>query len=340
MAKSSSFFGLRSGSTKSLTFQTLHGQQITKDRVTKVTNPQSSKQMGQRLLVPMVASARSMLKGLVNHSWEGIDYGYKSLQEFSRRNLQSGVLSQIKMYVPKGMADCGLANYIVSAGSLPSFGITMRGSSAAGGFVTAVINAPLVEIAQFGNTADDALGNFNSLLSMLPNVQVGDQITILGLFGLNGSQFIYESGGVARTAQRHMFCVSRFVVPEVAGAEDNEGWLGVANDDELPTSCSVQNDYFLCTFTNGTLTISGAEGSTGGRVLQGVAVILSRKVDNVWKRSFSRIELYNEQADGTTYDVAEPTYVKSGSSSDRYLNEGTDSTGITGGVVVTPVTPE
>ena len=33
MAKSKSFFGLRKGSTKSHTYSTLDGQQITKDRV-------------------------------------------------------------------------------------------------------------------------------------------------------------------------------------------------------------------------------------------------------------------------------------------------------------------
>ena len=48
MAQSKSFFGLRTGSTKSLTFQVYRGQQITKDRVTRVSNPQSDAQMQQR----------------------------------------------------------------------------------------------------------------------------------------------------------------------------------------------------------------------------------------------------------------------------------------------------
>ena len=48
MAKSKSFFGLRRGSTKSLTFQVLDGVQITKDRVSEVKNPRSVSQMKQR----------------------------------------------------------------------------------------------------------------------------------------------------------------------------------------------------------------------------------------------------------------------------------------------------
>ena len=75
MAKSSSFFGLRKGSTKSLTFQVLRGQQITKDRVTQVSNPRSEAQMTQRALIPIVAAARAQLKGLVDHSFEGVAYG-------------------------------------------------------------------------------------------------------------------------------------------------------------------------------------------------------------------------------------------------------------------------
>lgn len=49
MAKSKGFFGLRTGSTKSLTFSVLKGEQITKDRVSIVNNPRSTGQMVQRL---------------------------------------------------------------------------------------------------------------------------------------------------------------------------------------------------------------------------------------------------------------------------------------------------
>lgn len=51
MAKSASFFGLRRGSTKTLTFSVLDGQQITKDRVTEVKNPRTDMQMQQRCLM-------------------------------------------------------------------------------------------------------------------------------------------------------------------------------------------------------------------------------------------------------------------------------------------------
>ena len=94
MAKSKSFFraAVIITSTKSLTNQ-LRGQQITKDRVTSVSNPQTIAQMDQRLLLPMVANARTRLAGLVDHSFEGVPYGYQSLQKFSSMNLQKGALT-------------------------------------------------------------------------------------------------------------------------------------------------------------------------------------------------------------------------------------------------------
>ena len=117
MAKSNSFFGLRTGSTKSLTFQVYRGQQITKDRVYRVSNPRTYGQMTQRALIPIVAAARSALKGLIDHSFEGVPYGEASLKEFSKQNLRAGALS-VTSYSPNGVSNPGFADLIVSNGSI------------------------------------------------------------------------------------------------------------------------------------------------------------------------------------------------------------------------------
>ena len=62
MAQSKGFFGLRKGSTKSLTFSTLDGKQITKDCVYDVKNPRTESQMRQRMLMTTVGAAYKMLK--------------------------------------------------------------------------------------------------------------------------------------------------------------------------------------------------------------------------------------------------------------------------------------
>lgn len=87
MAQSKSFFGLRKGSTKSLTFQVLNGKQITKDRVYNVKNPQTLSQMQQRALMATVVTAYSRMKTICDHSFEGIEVGSKTMGEFIKANL-------------------------------------------------------------------------------------------------------------------------------------------------------------------------------------------------------------------------------------------------------------
>lgn len=100
-----------------MTFSTWRGIQVTKDRVTKVSNPQTVQQMEQRMKMPMVAQMRARIEGLVNHSFQGVDYGYKSLYKFTGDNLRKGYLT-IGEYVPKGVQEVGAANYEISSGSL------------------------------------------------------------------------------------------------------------------------------------------------------------------------------------------------------------------------------
>lgn len=87
MAKSNGFFGMRRGSTKSLTFSVLDGKQITKDRVAQVANPKSQKQQYQRAIMATVMAAYSEMKDIVDHSFQGKKKGSENQREFMSRNL-------------------------------------------------------------------------------------------------------------------------------------------------------------------------------------------------------------------------------------------------------------
>lgn len=87
MAKSKGFFGIRSGSTKNFTFSELHGEQITKERVTRVKNPRTISQMRQRMLMATIGAAYSYLKAITDHSFEGKTVGQQCMSEFMRLNL-------------------------------------------------------------------------------------------------------------------------------------------------------------------------------------------------------------------------------------------------------------
>lgn len=128
MAQSKSFFGLRRGSTKSLTFSVYNGKQVTKDRVTEVKNPRSSMQMEQRAVMSTVLKAYSAMKDICNHSFEGVPYGQKTMNTFISENI-----NMIRKQVPrvnlsewKGKI---VANaYMISRGSLPSVPYSVDGT--------------------------------------------------------------------------------------------------------------------------------------------------------------------------------------------------------------------
>lgn len=121
MAQSKSFFGLRKGSTKSLTFQVLNGKQITKDRVYNVKNPQSLAQMQQRALMATVVVAYSKMKTICDHSFEGIEVGSKTMGEFLKANLleMKSKVPEINLSEYKS-GNFAVNEYLVSRGTLAS----------------------------------------------------------------------------------------------------------------------------------------------------------------------------------------------------------------------------
>lgn len=164
MAKSSTFFGLRRGSTKSLTFSVTNGKQVTKDRVSIVKNPRSQAQMVQRAIMKTASSAYNAGKEIFDHSFEGTTYGQPSMSLF--RSLNSQLLRQslpnINISEWSAASDAIYPNaYIVSKGTLPTTHAKMQGQN-----LRAVTGAPLAPIDQDG------------LLKAL-GAQVGDMLTVL-----------------------------------------------------------------------------------------------------------------------------------------------------------------
>lgn len=124
MAKSKSFFGLRRGSTKSLTFSVYEGQQVTKDRVTEVKNPRTPSQMMQRMIMASALAMYSAGKEIFDHSFQGVTYGAKSMNKFLADNAKliradvqaNGTDFQTNAYGNKA----GLAgSFKLSEGTLP-----------------------------------------------------------------------------------------------------------------------------------------------------------------------------------------------------------------------------
>lgn len=171
MAKSSSFFGLRRGSTKSLTFQVLDGKQVTKDRVSVVANPKTSAQATQRQKLLPAVRFQAIFHDLIDHSWENVQYGQKSIQHFMKKALRANIINGMV----KGQTGWVPNPYQISEGSLPSMGAAMNGN---------------------GNTTFDciAFGSVNSYDSLLQQgFQEGDQLTFILVYeaGTNEQGIVY-----------------------------------------------------------------------------------------------------------------------------------------------------
>lgn len=121
MAQSKSFFGLRRGSTKSLTFSTFNGKQVTKDRVTDVKNPRTEAQMINRMLNYTAMSAYSAMKEIVDHSFASKSYGLQSMRHFLSRNYSLLKYGTETMRYSSYKGGVVPSMYLVSEGSLPKF---------------------------------------------------------------------------------------------------------------------------------------------------------------------------------------------------------------------------
>lgn len=357
MATSKSFFGLRRGSTKSLTFQVYRGQQVTKDRVTNVRNPQSTQQMQQRLVLPLVANARSILSTLVNHSFEGVAYGEDSLKYFSSENLKKDAL-EISEYVPKGGSDSGLANFLISKGSLPTISIKpalMSGDATEAG----TSGSDAFSIYQAGDDKDNkdalyqiiagiivsnATGNLDlasqlKKLAKLMGLEENDQLTFLSVY--SGSRYSYPlATGSTGEAHFHRYLISRIVL----GDDDvvNKPWVFLSNTAEDQSqggdykTVDITDGYTVIRFTKSSVIVfaNSNQFKTQYTELEGATMITSRLINNVWRRSTNRIEFMKTKG-RPTYDDVLFSYLKTVSASSKYLNSGVDGVDITGGQIAT-----
>ena len=133
MAQSKGFFGLRKGSTKSLTFSTLDGKQITKARVYDVKHPRTESQMRQRMLMTTVGAAYKMLKSIADHSFEGYSSGMQCMRQFNSRNLnrfkQAAAAKGSVAFNEYKDGDINPLPFILASGSLTGFVFSFDGES-------------------------------------------------------------------------------------------------------------------------------------------------------------------------------------------------------------------
>ena len=334
MATSKSFFGMRRGSTKDHTFSTYRGMQVTKSRVTRVANPQTEFQMRQRLHLVQVANAATKLKGLIDHSFEGVAYGQACIGRFRTLNLQKNSL-EVVSYVPKDFGDCGVANFMVAKGSLPEIATSFPTADAKS-------NAQMsLDMAPTEQSFDATLKNWMRLNGLVE----GDQLTFLAGFQTGT---MLEIHGIE--AYSHAFAISRLELKFDADGSlilnkdgVNMDWLSTRTPQEGSQSVkewSLVNGYFgfkISTDAGGdgtsTLKFTGANyAEKDGYAFDMAAVIHSRLDNGVWRRSLAVMATKVVSDYRITFEEALPSYMKASAaaSSNKYLNRGAQKTGIIG----------
>lgn len=171
MAKSKSFFGPRRGSTKSLTFQVVNGQQITKERVSEVKNPKTSSQAVQRMKLAPAQKFYSAFEAVLNHAYQGVQYGNKSREHFmSLAMKQNG-----GPYVVKGYNGLVPGTYLVAEGNIPEVILTPNWDDPS---VVTSLNISEAPASRADFVAD--------VLENNPWIMEGDKLTFLYVMDYNG----------------------------------------------------------------------------------------------------------------------------------------------------------
>ena len=337
MAKSKSFFGLRTGSTKSLTFQVYRGEQITKDRVYRVSNPRTYGQMTQRALIPIVAAARSALKGLVDHSFEGVPYGEASLKEFSKQNLRAGALS-VTSYSPNGVSNPGFADLIVSNGSI-NVSYEVESTTDDNTVKTDQAFTPFKFPKADKGASADVILKYLETYARTNNVALiapGTQLSFLTIY--QKGTVMVNTGKETIDAPISGFVLTRIYIPN--GDSDSENAKAINDQWKVSENVAQDAESAVLINSNGDTLAFSCGGNphiqiqSHPKVIQdnncGLALILSRYENGVWKRSPSRLTIGFEPTNKYSFEDWLSTYQTTGAASKKYLNTGDEGTGIKG----------
>lgn len=299
MAQSKSFFGLRRGSTKTLTFSVYNGKQVTKDRVTDVKNPRSAMQMKQRAVMATALRGYSALKEICDHSFEGITYGQKSMNYFVSENARMirSAAPNVNLSLSKGNSVSNA--YIISKGSLPEVQLISDNVDTERKFMHGVQEASSY--------------TFGYLMADMGANVIGDMVTIVMLQDNPGSNASVYWIRLRLTEQNKSIAITTNdqgvnILSSLVEGTDYETNIDNFSITDFPITLMTKDSDIYLSFGTKVIVADPKSKSLG--------IIVSRKTDAGWLRSSSTMvnlfETYN-------YDEALASYPESG---EKILNGG------------------
>lgn len=275
MAKGNMFLGMSRGSVGDVTFYRGRGQQLARARNRAPKNPRSSAQIIQRMILATASKAYSRLKGICDHSFQGVTYGGESQSYFLKRAMED-IRNWVALTYPDlpdsardprlyvGLAEPTSPLYsgiglLVSQGSIPSVPVSLNTPSEGAD--------PVVD--HFGALVSSG-ADITAVLTALGAVP-GDQLTVLG-FANDAS---------------HSFAVSRYVVrADASSTELAEEWDGSIDLAAFDAEKSLLDERLSIDATGGKIM---PKWNVSGMSLEAGCIIISRKVGTVWERSTQRL---------------------------------------------------
>lgn len=284
------FLGMSRGSVGDVTFYRNRGNQVARARNRKPANPRSEAQVIQRMLLATASKAYSRMKGIVDHSFQGIQYGGVSQSYFLKRALED-LRNWVALTLPTTPESVNQNPTGVYGLAYPTrAALSGVGLLISEGSVPAV---PAVTVTPAGEGQVPAFDHFGNLLEVSGEAepsnsdvfraigaQAGDQITVVGIN--------YDG----------QFLASRYVIKADATSEElDESWSPVPDGgpfDEVKTSV---RDIVL-NHIGAKLVVQTATVPAGTKYgLDAAAIVISRKVGDVWQRSTQRLVWLAEAVD-------------------------------------------
>lgn len=173
MSKGNMLLGFARGSVGDLTFYRRNTQQITRARSRVVKNPKTLAQQMQRAIMRTAVSAYGVVKGICDHSYEGVAYGADSYAKFLKlnldmlRSLAAAGGENTKSFLPSGFNGLVAMPWVLSKGSISWNGITENIEGLRMSFNGSVPSGTTIDSVTYEQFAN------------ILGLRVGDQITLI-----------------------------------------------------------------------------------------------------------------------------------------------------------------
>lgn len=259
MAKAGFIMNGATGSTGLTTYYRRNGKTIQRVKVAPA-NPQTDSQMAQRMIFATVTQAAKFLEPIINHSFESVKYGTKSVNHFVSKNIKHLRTLAAKDYnelpsvenarvniTTKGISQLLPNDYIVADGQLIySGGISARRSSedmAENHYaLTKTIKIP-VTYEKSGETLKIYATPSDLMKAILGLKDEKDQLTFLSIF-TNKNDAVYvmpDASEDGQTIPRSFFSAHRLVLHAAFAGHNSPIQIGTATPtaEDLPDNMNT-----------------------------------------------------------------------------------------------------